>query len=81
VPTTSSLAAESCTTKAGICTRRKSSDLTITINRSDLEQVMLGKKTFDAQIAEALQRPTVSVLRKLAAIIASLTHAWKSCPA
>jgi alkyl sulfatase BDS1-like metallo-beta-lactamase superfamily hydrolase len=43
-------------------------DLTLTINRSDLEQTMMGAKTLDAQIADrtAKVEGDASVLEKLA---------------
>ena len=43
-------------------------DLTITINRTDLEQTMMGAKAMDAQIADGTAKVEgdVSILKKLA---------------
>lgn len=50
----------------------KSADLTLTINRTDLEQTMMGAKTLESQIAAgtAKVQGDVSILAKLAATMA-----------
>ena len=60
----------------------KNPDLTITINRSDLEQVMLGKKTLDAQIADGTAKidGDASVLQKLAATIVDFDPRFEITP-
>jgi alkyl sulfatase BDS1-like metallo-beta-lactamase superfamily hydrolase len=60
----------------------KNPDLTLTINRSDLEQVMLGKKTLDAQIADGTAKVEgdASVLRKLAATIVEFDPRFEVSP-
>jgi alkyl sulfatase BDS1-like metallo-beta-lactamase superfamily hydrolase len=60
----------------------KTSDLTITINRSDLEQVMMGKKTFEAQIADGIAKieGDASVLQKLAATIVDFDPRFEITP-
>ncbi len=60
----------------------KDPDLTITINRSDLEQVMLGQKTLDAQIADGIAKidGDASVLRKLAATVVEFDPRFEITP-
>jgi alkyl sulfatase BDS1-like metallo-beta-lactamase superfamily hydrolase len=60
----------------------KNPDLTITINRSDLEQVMLGKKTLDAQIADGTAKidGDASVLQKLAGTIVDFDPRFEITP-
>ena len=60
----------------------KNPDLTITINRSDLEQVMMGKKTLDAQIADGTAKidGDASVLQKLAATIVEFDPRFEITP-
>jgi alkyl sulfatase BDS1-like metallo-beta-lactamase superfamily hydrolase len=60
----------------------KNPDLTITIDRSDLEQVMTGKKTLDAQIADGTAKidGDASVLRKLAATIVEFDPRFEISP-
>jgi alkyl sulfatase BDS1-like metallo-beta-lactamase superfamily hydrolase len=57
-------------------------DLTLTINRSDLEQVMMGKKTLDAQIADGTAKidGDASVLQKLAATIVEFDPRFEITP-
>jgi alkyl sulfatase BDS1-like metallo-beta-lactamase superfamily hydrolase len=45
--------------------------LTLTINRSDLEQTMMGAKTLDAQLADgtAKVQGDVNILKQLAATV------------
>ncbi len=60
----------------------KNPDLTITINRSDLEQVMTGRKTLDAQIADGTAKidADMSVLQKLAATIVEFDPRFEITP-
>ncbi|MBB3399589.1 MULTISPECIES: alkyl sulfatase dimerization domain-containing protein [unclassified Rhizobium] len=60
----------------------KNPDLTLTIDRSDLEQVMLGKKTLDAQIADGIAKVDgdPGVLRKLAATIVEFNPRFEIMP-
>lgn len=60
----------------------KNPDLTLTINRSDLEQTMMGAKTLEAQLADgtAKVQGDVSVLAKLASPWSTLIRDSKSCP-
>jgi alkyl sulfatase BDS1-like metallo-beta-lactamase superfamily hydrolase len=60
----------------------KTPDLTITINRSDLEQVMVGTKTLDAQIADGTAKidGDASVLQKLAATIVEFDPRFEIAP-
>jgi alkyl sulfatase BDS1-like metallo-beta-lactamase superfamily hydrolase len=60
----------------------KNPDLTLTINRSDLEQVMLGKKTLDAQIADGTAKieGDASVLSKLASTIVEFNPRFEIMP-
>jgi alkyl sulfatase BDS1-like metallo-beta-lactamase superfamily hydrolase len=57
-------------------------DLTLTINRSDLEQVMAGEKTLEAQIAAGVARVQgdASVLQKLAATMADFDPRFEILP-
>ena len=60
----------------------KSPDLTLTINRSDLEQTMMGKKTLEAQIADgtAKVQGDVSVLAKLASTMVDFDPRFEVMP-
>lgn len=60
----------------------KDPDLTLTISRSDLEQVMLGKKTLDAQIADGTAKidGDASVLQKLAATMVEFDPRFEISP-
>lgn len=60
----------------------KNPDLTLTINRSDLEQVMLGREALDAQIADGTAKidGDASVLRKLAATIVEFDPRFEISP-
>jgi alkyl sulfatase BDS1-like metallo-beta-lactamase superfamily hydrolase len=57
-------------------------DLTITINRSDLEQTMMGAKTLEAQIADGTARVEgdVSILKKLAATMVEFDPRFEILP-
>jgi len=57
-------------------------DLTITINRSDLEQTMMGAKTLDAQIADgtAKIKGDPSVLKKLASLMIEFDPRFEIMP-
>jgi alkyl sulfatase BDS1-like metallo-beta-lactamase superfamily hydrolase len=57
-------------------------DLTLTINRSDLEQVMAGQKTLEAQIAAGVARVQgdASVLQKLAATMVDFDPRFEILP-
>lgn len=57
-------------------------DLTLTINRSDLEQVMMGAKTLDSQILDGTAKieGDGSVLRKLAATIVEFNPRFEIMP-
>ncbi len=57
-------------------------DLTLTINRSDLEQTMMGRKTLEAQIAEgtAKVQGDVGVLGKLAAAMVDFDPRFEVLP-
>jgi alkyl sulfatase BDS1-like metallo-beta-lactamase superfamily hydrolase len=57
-------------------------DLTLTINRSDLEQTMMGAKTLKAQIADgtAKVQGDVSVLSKLAATMVDFDPRFEIMP-
>jgi alkyl sulfatase BDS1-like metallo-beta-lactamase superfamily hydrolase len=57
-------------------------DLTLTINRSDLERTMAGAKTLQAQIAEGTARAEgdVSVLQKLAALMVDFDPRFEIMP-
>jgi alkyl sulfatase BDS1-like metallo-beta-lactamase superfamily hydrolase len=58
-------------------------DLTLTINRSDLEQVMAGQKTLEAQLADGTARVQgdVSVLTRLAALMVDFDPRFEVLPA
>jgi alkyl sulfatase BDS1-like metallo-beta-lactamase superfamily hydrolase len=60
----------------------KDPTLTLTINRSDLEQTMMGAKTLEAQIADgtAKVQGDVSVLQKLAAIMVDFDPRFEIMP-
>jgi linear primary-alkylsulfatase len=57
-------------------------NLTITINRADLEQVMMGKKTLDVQITDGTAKidGDISVLQKLAATIVEFDPRFEITP-
>lgn len=57
-------------------------DLTLTINRSDLEQVMAGQKTLEAQLADgrAKVQGDTSILQKLAAIMVDFDPRFEVLP-
>jgi linear primary-alkylsulfatase len=57
-------------------------DLTLTINRSDLEQTMTGAKTLDAQIAEgnAKVEGDASILKQLASIMVDFDPRFEIMP-
>jgi alkyl sulfatase BDS1-like metallo-beta-lactamase superfamily hydrolase len=57
-------------------------DLTLTINRSDLEQTMMGAKTLEAQIAEgtAHVQGDVSILKQLAATMVDFDPRFEIMP-
>jgi alkyl sulfatase BDS1-like metallo-beta-lactamase superfamily hydrolase len=57
-------------------------DLTLTINRSDLEQVMMGRKTLNAQIADGVAKidGDAGVLAKLAATIVEFDPRFEIMP-
>jgi alkyl sulfatase BDS1-like metallo-beta-lactamase superfamily hydrolase len=57
-------------------------DLTLTINRSDLEQTMIGAKTFEAQIKEgtAKVQGDVSILTKLASTMVEFDPRFEIMP-
>ena len=60
----------------------KNPDLTITINRADLEQTMMGAKSLEAQIADgrAKVKGDTSVIGKLAATLAVFTPDFEMVP-
>ena len=60
----------------------KTPDLTLTINRSDLEQTMMGAKTLEAQIADgtAKVQGDVSVLAKLASTMVDFDPRFEIMP-
>jgi alkyl sulfatase BDS1-like metallo-beta-lactamase superfamily hydrolase len=60
----------------------KSPDLTLTINRSDLEQTMMGVKTLEAQIADgtAKVQGDVAVLAKLASTMVDFDPRFEVMP-
>ncbi|WP_414474645.1 alkyl/aryl-sulfatase [Microvirga sp. M2] len=60
----------------------KNPDLTLTINRSDLEQTMMGVKTLEAQIADgtAKVQGDVTVLAKLASTMADFDPRFEVLP-
>ncbi len=57
-------------------------DLTLTINRSDLEQMMMGAKTLEAQIADgtAKVQGDVGVLQQLAATMVDFDPRFEIMP-
>lgn len=57
-------------------------DLTLTINRSDLEQTMMGAKTLEAQIADgtAKVQGDVGILKKLAATMVDFDPRFEIMP-
>ncbi len=57
-------------------------DLTLTINRSDLEQTMMGVKTLDAQIADGTAKfeGDISLLAKLAATMVDFDPRFEIMP-
>jgi alkyl sulfatase BDS1-like metallo-beta-lactamase superfamily hydrolase len=57
-------------------------DLTLTINRSDLEQTMMGAKTLEAQIADGTARVEgdVRVLKKLASTMSDFDPRFEIMP-
>jgi alkyl sulfatase BDS1-like metallo-beta-lactamase superfamily hydrolase len=57
-------------------------DLTITINRTDLEQTMMGAKTLEKQIADGTARVEgdVSILKKLAAMMVDFDPRFEIMP-
>jgi alkyl sulfatase BDS1-like metallo-beta-lactamase superfamily hydrolase len=57
-------------------------DLTITINRSDLEMVMAGVKTLEAQIADGTAKVAgdISILQKLAATMVTFDPRFELLP-
>ena len=60
----------------------KKTDLTLTINRSDLEKTMTGEKTFDAQISEGAAKVEgdVSILKKLASTMVDFDPRFEIMP-
>jgi alkyl sulfatase BDS1-like metallo-beta-lactamase superfamily hydrolase len=60
----------------------KNADLTLTINRSDLELTMMGVKTLEAQIAEGKARfeGDISILSKLAATMVDFDPRFEIMP-
>lgn len=57
-------------------------DLTLTINRSDLEQTMMGAKTLDAQIADGTAKfdGDITILAKLAATLVDFDPRFEIMP-
>lgn len=57
-------------------------DLTLTINRSDLEKMMMGAKTLEAQIADGTAKVSgdVSVLKKLASTMVDFDPRFEIMP-
>jgi alkyl sulfatase BDS1-like metallo-beta-lactamase superfamily hydrolase len=57
-------------------------DLTLTINRSDLEQTMMGLKTFEQQIAEGTAKATgdAGILKKIASIMVNFDPRFEILP-
>ena len=57
-------------------------DLTLTVNRSDLEQTMMGAKTLEAQIAEGKCRAegNLAILKKLAATMVDFDPRFEILP-
>ncbi|MBL8883134.1 MAG: MBL fold metallo-hydrolase [Hyphomicrobium sp.] len=60
----------------------KNADLTLTINRSDLVQTMMGAKTLETQIAEGTAKVEgdVSILKKLAATMVDFDPRFEIMP-
>ncbi|MBY0298211.1 MAG: hypothetical protein K2X71_19625 [Methylobacterium sp.] len=60
----------------------KNPDLTLTINRFDLEQVMMGRKTLEVQIADGAARidGDASVLQRLAATMVEFDPKFEVMP-
>jgi alkyl sulfatase BDS1-like metallo-beta-lactamase superfamily hydrolase len=60
----------------------KNADLTLTINRSDLELTMMGLKTLEAQIAEGKAKfeGDISILSKLAATMVDFDPRFEIMP-
>ena len=60
----------------------KNPDLTLTINRSDLEQTMMGAKTLEAQIAEgkAKVEGDIGILKQLAATMVDFDPRFEIIP-
>jgi hypothetical protein len=60
----------------------KNPDLTLTINRSDLEQTMTGEKTLDAQIANGTARieGDATILAKLASTMVDFDPRFEIMP-
>ena len=57
-------------------------DLTLTINRADLEQTMMGAKTLDAQITDGTAKTVgdVGILKRLAAIMVDFDPRFEIMP-
>ena len=57
-------------------------DLTLTINRSDLEQTMMGAKTLDAQIADGTAKVEgdASILKQLASTMVDFDPRFEIMP-
>ncbi len=57
-------------------------DLTLTINRSDLEQTMIGTKTLEAQIADGTAKVTgdIGILKKLASTMVEFDPRFQVLP-
>jgi alkyl sulfatase BDS1-like metallo-beta-lactamase superfamily hydrolase len=57
-------------------------DLTLTINRADLEQTMMGAKTLEAQIADGTAKVSgdVNVLKKLASTMIEFDPRFQIMP-
>jgi len=57
-------------------------DLTLTINRADLEQTMMGAKTLDAQITDGTAKAVgdVGILKRLAAIMVDFDPRFEIMP-
>jgi alkyl sulfatase BDS1-like metallo-beta-lactamase superfamily hydrolase len=57
-------------------------DLTLTINRSDLEQTMMGAKTLDAQLADgtAKVQGNVNILKQLASTMVEFDPRFEIMP-
>ena len=57
-------------------------DLTITINRSDLETTMMGKKTLEAQIADGTAKSSgnLAILKQLASLMVDFDPRFEIMP-